>query len=90
MRAPTLTSSAEQGCVPALDVAPRLGQKPPSLTEETLMASPTQKTDKVRKHKMRTCGASRKVAIRRAHRIQSEKVLEIALGEHFALDTVRK
>ena len=54
------------------------------------MASPTQKTDKVRKHKMRTCGASRKVAIRRAHRIQSEKVLEIALGEHFALDTVRK
>jgi hypothetical protein len=54
------------------------------------MASPTNKTDKVRKHKMRTRGVSRKAEIRRAHRIQSEKVLEAALGEHIALDTVRR
>ena len=54
------------------------------------MASKTQHTEKVRKHKHRSSGSTRKSAIRREHRIQSEKVLEAALGEHFSLDTVRK
>jgi hypothetical protein len=54
------------------------------------MASNTQKTDRVRKHKLRTRGAGRKAEIRRAHRIQSEQVLETALGEHIPLDTVRR
>lgn len=54
------------------------------------MASKTQHTENVRKHKHRAAGASRKAAIRREHRLQSEKVLEAALGEHFTLDTVRK
>ena len=54
------------------------------------MASKTQQTQKIRKHKHRTAGANRKSEIRRDHRMQSEKVLEAALGEHFALDTVRK
>lgn len=54
------------------------------------MASKSQHTQKVRKHKARTAGAGRKAEIRREHRLQSEAVLERALGEHFALDTVRK
>lgn len=54
------------------------------------MASNTQQTEKVRKHKHRAAGGSRKAALRREHRLQSEKVLEAALGEHFTLDTVRK
>ncbi|MEY3015175.1 MAG: hypothetical protein RIT45_3910 [Pseudomonadota bacterium] len=54
------------------------------------MASPTQQTRKIRKHKRRTAGAGRKAEIRRAHRIQSEKVLEAALGEAISLDTVRR
>lgn len=49
------------------------------------MASPTTHTKKVRKHKRRTCGAARKAAQRRAHRLQSEKVLEQALGEKISL-----
>jgi len=49
------------------------------------MASPTTQTKKVRKHKRRTCGAARKAAIRREHRLHSEKVLEKALGEKITL-----
>ena len=49
------------------------------------MASHTQQTKKIRKHKRRTAGAPRKAAIRRAHRLQSEKVLEQALGQPVTL-----
>lgn len=49
------------------------------------MASPTTQTKKIRKHKRRTCGAARKAIQRRDHRLQSEKVLEKALGEPISL-----
>ncbi len=72
-----------------LDVAPSLGHNARPVWEDE-MASKTQQTQKIRKHKHRTAGANRKAEIRRDHRLQSEKVLEAALGEHFTLDTVRK
>tara|TARA_B100001094_G_scaffold255636_1_gene254645 strand:- start:138 stop:296 length:159 start_codon:yes stop_codon:yes gene_type:complete len=49
------------------------------------MASPTQQTKKIRKHKRRSRGADRKAGIRQAQRLQSESVLEKALGERISL-----
>ena len=49
------------------------------------MASHTQQTKKIRKAKRRTAGGPRKAAIRQEHRLQSEKVLEQALGHAVSL-----
>lgn len=53
------------------------------------MASNTTQTKKIRSAKRVKAGKSRKRAERRAARLQSEKVLEVALGEHFNLPTCR-
>ena len=52
------------------------------------MASITTIVRRIRKHKHRSAGAARKLAIRRAQRIQSEHKLELALGEKIPLKTL--
>ena len=53
------------------------------------MASNTTQTRNIRMRKRTTSGKNRKRAIRRAERIQSEDVLEKALGERIPLPTCR-
>jgi hypothetical protein len=53
------------------------------------MASPTRSTDRIRKAKRVSAGKERKRIIARDQRLQSEKMLEIALGEKFTLPSIR-
>ncbi len=53
------------------------------------MSSPTHSTDARRKAKKTTQGQGRKRATAQQQRLISEKKLELALGEHHTLPTIR-
>jgi ribosomal protein L29 len=53
------------------------------------MASNSRVVKRIRKAKKTAMGQQRKREVARAHRIQSEKKLEAALGEHISLPTIR-
>jgi hypothetical protein len=53
------------------------------------MASNSRVSERIRKAKKTASGQNRKRDTAREQRIQSEKKLEAALGEHISLPTVR-